>query len=110
MQTKIDEATDIRLIHPGARLGVDVGRVIIAGDGPDTSFVGGTEDDALRAPAIAGAFDALAHLRVRFAGRVWLVSKCGKRVEGRTRTWLAHHHFFEITGLDPGNLLFCRTR
>src|SRR5690242_17898580 len=88
------------------RLGVDIGRVIIAGDGPDTSFVGGTEEEAIRAPAISGAFEALARLRVHFSGRVWLVSKCGKRVEARTRTWLAHHRFFDVTGIDANHLIF----
>lgn len=95
---------------PQSRLGVDIGRVIIAGDGPDTSFVGGSEEEALRAPAIPGAFEALARLRGRFGGRVWLVSKCGKRVEARTRSWLARHGFFEATAIDPAHLVFCRTR
>jgi 5'(3')-deoxyribonucleotidase len=107
---QLASTADIRPIHPDARLGVDIGRVIISGDGPDTSFIGGTDEEALRAPAIEGAFEALARLRARFAGRVWLVSKCGKRIEARTRTWLAHHRFFEVTGLDPQHLLFCRTR
>jgi hypothetical protein len=92
------------------RLGVDIGRVIIAGDGPDTSFVGGSEEDALRAPAIAGAFEALARLRVRFDGRVWLVSKCGARVQARTHAWLDHHRFFEETGIERAHLRFCRAR
>jgi hypothetical protein len=97
-----------RLSEP--RLGVDIGRVIIEGDGPDTSFVGGSEEEALRAPEIRGAFEALARLRPDFGGRIWLVSKCGKRVEARTRLWLARHRFFEITGISPENLAFCRTR
>jgi hypothetical protein len=92
------------------RLGVDIGRVIIAGDGPDTSFVGGSDEEALRAPAMPGAFDSLSRLRARFEGRVWLVSKCGPRVQARTRLWLAHHRFFERTGIDPEHLRFCRTR
>ena len=44
------------------RMGVDVGRVIIAGDGPDTSFIGGSDDDATRAPEVVGAFEALTRL------------------------------------------------
>lgn len=94
--------------HP--RLGVDIGRVIIHGDGPDTSFVGGTEDQAMRAPAMEGAFAALARLCARFDRRVWLVSKCGKRVEERSRRWLAHHRFFAETGIPEENLVFCRER
>ena len=46
----------------------------------------------------------------RFDGRVWLVSKCGERVQQRTRKWLVHHRFFEATGIDPGNLRFCLQR
>jgi hypothetical protein len=92
------------------RLGVDIGRVIIHGDGPDTSFIGGTEDQAMRAPPMEGAFAALARLCQLFAGRVWLVSKCGKRIEERSRRWLGRHDFFGATGIPPGNLVFCRER
>ena len=92
------------------RLGVDIGRVIIAGDGPDTSFVGGTDEDAMRTPEMPGAIEALARLRRLFDGRVWLVSKCGARVQARTRRWLEDRRFFETTSIDPNNLVFCRTR
>ncbi|MFK5221766.1 hypothetical protein ACI3PI_10215, partial [Lactobacillus helveticus] len=45
------------------RLGIDIGRVIIHGDGPDTSFVGaGTDEEALEAPAMDGALDTIARL------------------------------------------------
>jgi hypothetical protein len=92
------------------RLGVDIGRVIIAGDGPDTSVVGGSEDAALRAPSLPRAFEALARLHRLYDGRVWLVSKCGPRVQARTRAWLAHHRFFASTGIDPAKLVFCLKR
>lgn len=92
------------------RLGVDIGRVLIHGDGPDTSFVGGTDDDALRTPPLPGALESLARLVELFEGRVWLVSKCGKRVEQRSRAWLAHHDAYARTGLAPERVLFCRDR
>lgn len=92
------------------RLGVDIGRVIIHGDGPDTSFIGGSDADAMRAPAMAGVFDSLCHLRARFAGRVWLVSKCGARIEARSRAWLAGTRFFESTGIPREQLRFCKNR
>jgi hypothetical protein len=92
------------------RLGVDIGRVIVAGDGPDTSFLNAPDDEALRAPAMPGAVEALSRLRERFQGRVWLVSKCGPRIQQRTRAWLAHHRFFEVTGIDPTHLKFCLRR
>jgi hypothetical protein len=40
----------------------------------------------------------------------WLISKCGPRVQARTRLWLAHRRFFESTAIDAGHLLFCRSR
>jgi hypothetical protein len=92
-------------------LGIDIGRVIIQGDGPDTSFVGAASiEEALRAPAMDGALESIARLVERFERRVWLISKCGKRVEERTRLWLDHHRFYEVTGLPPENLRFCRER
>lgn len=102
-----------RSSHPRSglpRLGVDIGRVIIHGDGPDTNFIGGTDDDAMNAPAMEGVFEALARLRARFEGRVWLVSKCGPRIEMRSRAWLEHHRFFETTGIPRENLRFCKNR
>lgn len=92
------------------RLGVDIGRVIIAGDGPDTNFIGGSEDEAMRAPAIPGALESLARLTRRFERRVWIVSKCGKKVEGRSRAWLDRHRFFERTDIPRANLRFCKDR
>ena len=93
------------------RIGIDIGRVIIAGDGPDTSFVGGSDEEALRAPSIDGAFPSIARIVEAFGSEnVFLVSKCGKRVEARSRLWLAHHRFYAETGVLEKNLRFCRTR
>jgi hypothetical protein len=91
-------------------LGVDIGRVIIHGDGPDTSFIGGSDEDAMRAPAMDGAFEALARLTRCFGGRVHVVSKCGQKVEARSRAWLARHRFFDVTGIRPEDLHFCKKR
>lgn len=95
------------------RLGVDIGRVIIAGstpDGADTAFFRGGLDNALRTPSVAGSFEALSLLARRFAHRLWLISKCQERVEQRTRAWLEHHDFFARTEISADNLLFCRRR
>ncbi|HEX6095550.1 MAG TPA: hypothetical protein VF432_04420 [Thermoanaerobaculia bacterium] len=94
------------------RIGIDIGRVIIAGDQPggDTSFIGGSMDEVLRTPAIPGALAAIARLHTLFAGRVWLISKCGRRVEERSRVWLLHHRFHEQTGVPEEHLRFCRER
>lgn len=102
--------TEHHRAHRPPRLGVDIGRVIIHGDGPDTSFVGGSEQDALNTPALEGALEALRRLTIAYEGRVWLVSKCGANVQRRTRAWLAHHDFFALTGIAEENLRFCKTR
>src|SRR6516225_7005778 len=91
------------------RLGIDIGRVIIGGAGADTQFFQG-EARAMATPAVAGALPAVAELVRRFAGKVWLVSKCGPSVEARTRRWLDAHAFFTVTGLARDRLRFCRER
>lgn len=95
------------------RLGIDVGRVLISpGDesAPDTSFIGGSLEDALRTPPYEGMFEVVPRLSQKFAAQVWIVSKCGPRVQERTRQWLRHHQFFERTSIDPANLRFCLQR
>jgi hypothetical protein len=95
------------------RLGIDIGRVIIGGGdqpGADTAFLDGDERRAMQTPPIDGAFSAIAELTVAFAGRVWLVSKAGLRVQERTRRWLDVHAFFCMTGVPRTNLRFCRER
>ena len=106
MKTK--QITEPRLRE--SRLGVDIGRVIIHGDGPDTNFIGGSDADAMRAPAMEGVFAALSRLRARFGGRVWIVSKCGPRIEARSLAWLEGTRFFQTTGVPPHNIRFCRNR
>jgi len=94
------------------RLGIDIGRVIIApgDDSADTSFLRGSIHDALNTPAYPGAFDAIRHLVSRFQQRVWLVSKAGPRTQEKTRLWLEHHGFYQATGVMRQNLRFCRQR
>lgn len=92
-------------------LGVDVGGVLvdrIRADGSDTSFF---SDRFLETPAVEGAFDTLARLgRERFGQRICFVSKCGPKVEEKTRLWLAHHGVLDALGLDVRALHFCRER
>ncbi|NUT35905.1 MAG: hypothetical protein HOV79_22855 [Hamadaea sp.] len=96
------------------RLGIDIGRVIIDGSshphGGDTAFFSGDESTMLATPEMPGAVDAIARLTALFEGRVWLVSKCGPRVEQRSRRWLTAHDFFRRTTVDPRSLRFCRQR
>lgn len=71
---------------PGAvdALGVDVGGVIVdrVAEGTDTSFFA---DRHLETPAVAGAFDGLRLLTSHFEGRVYLISKAGPKIAGKTR-------------------------
>ncbi len=92
------------------RIGVDIGRVIIDGDGPDTNFFGHELHEAMRTPAVPGAFAGVAALVERFAGRVWLVSKCGPKIQARSLAWLDHHGFWAATGVSRDQVRFCRER
>ena len=92
-----------------SRIGIDIGRVIIDGDGPDTSFFG-SDEESLRVPAVEGAFEAVAQVVRAFQGRVWLVSKCGSKIQQRTLRWLLAHDFYAQTGVSEHNLRFCKER
>ena len=94
------------------RLGVDIGRVIIGGGAPgggDTQFFSGDPARMLATPAVPAAFDTLARLVPHFT-QVWLISKCGERVQRHTRQWLDHHDFAARTGIPRDHLRFCRKR
>lgn len=114
MQTPTQEKTMHTPLYADARLGIDIGRVIIGAvdeDGSaDTSFLGGSEQDALATPPESGAFDTIRELVDRLDGQVWLVAKCGARIQALTRRWLLHHDFHEFTGLPAENLRFCKER
>jgi hypothetical protein len=96
------------------RLGVDFGRVIHGAAAPDgtadTVFLDGSHQDALASPATDGAFDVLPRLVARFGGRVWVISKCGRRIQERTLAWLDHHDFYRRTGIPRDNVRFCLRR
>ncbi|HVT87619.1 MAG TPA: hypothetical protein VHD56_02100 [Tepidisphaeraceae bacterium] len=95
------------------KLGIDVGRVLISpGDdsSPDTSFIGGSMADALRTPPYEGMFDVVPLLVQKFESRVWIVSKCGAKVQDRTLQWFDHHQFYERTGIPRSNVRFCLKR
>ena len=100
------------IIQP--RLGVDFGRVIQGAALPagheDTVFLGGSFEEAVGSPATDGALDVLARLVQWFGGRVWVISKCGARVQQRTLAWLDHHNFYTRTGISRQNVRFCRKR
>ncbi|MEV0245709.1 hypothetical protein AB0H76_03860 [Nocardia sp. NPDC050712] len=95
-------------------LGVDFGRVIqgaaLRPGEADTVFLDGGFDEAMRTPPSPQAFEVLSRLVARFERRVWVISKCGPRVQQRTRQWLDHHEFYDRTGVPEGNVRFCRAR
>ena len=91
-------------------LGIDIGGVIIQpmDHDKDTSFLG---ENYLKTPAIEGAFAAIHDLGAgRFGADIHLVSKCGPRVERKSREWLDARGFFATTGVPSDNLHFCRER
>ncbi|HEX9033095.1 MAG TPA: hypothetical protein VF834_14740 [Streptosporangiaceae bacterium] len=96
------------------RLGIDIGRVIINGPahpgGGDTAFFQGDEAALIATPEMDGAVVVIARLVEVFADQVWLVSKCGPRVQARTLRWLDGHDFYRRTRLARENVRFCLTR
>lgn len=94
------------------RIGIDIGRVIIAGGvgTADTAFFGHDHDSAMATPSMPGAFEAVAELVDAFDRRAWLVSKCGPRIRARSLAWLDHHDFWARTGLPREQVRFCRDR
>jgi hypothetical protein len=96
------------------RLGIDIGNVIINGPahpgGGDTAFFQGDEATMIATPEMDGAAAAVGRLTALLDGRVWLVSKCGPRVQARTLRWLEGHDFYQRTDLLRDHVRFCRTR
>lgn len=95
-------------------LGIDIGRVLMCPTSddarPDTSFLDLPDEQALALPASPHVWDVVPELVRAFAGRVWLVSKAGARIEALTRRWLTHQRFFERVGLPADAVRFCRRR
>lgn len=89
------------------RIGIDIGKVIIGGaaDQPDTSFF---SDNFLATPPIHESFESIQWLAKEFD--VWIISKCGQKIQDRSLVWLEAYKFFEITGVNPEQVIFCRQR
>lgn len=86
------------------RIGLDIGGVIIGGDGNDTFFT----KDYLYTPEVSLAFSSIRNLAKEHD--IFLVSKAGPLVVQKTRAWLDDREFFLWTGIDRDNLVFCRMR
>jgi len=92
------------------KLGVDIGGVIIENHdkSADTSFF---SKNYLSTPASENSFAELKKLNEgRFEDRVYLVSKCGPSVQSKTKKWLKHNRFFELTGIAEDKVHFCLER
>jgi hypothetical protein len=92
------------------KIGIDVGGVIIdkVNDGTDTSFMW---DNYLETTAVPQAIESIKLLVERMSAQnVFIVSKCGQKVQNKTRHWLSHHDVFGKTGLLPENIHFCLER
>lgn len=90
------------LIRMTEVLGIDIGGVIMDGVREDAVW-------NLDPPTIEGSFTAVSRLhRERFRGNCWLVSRCEELAELDLMKWLMRHDFFEVTGIDPQRVAFCR--
>lgn len=88
------------------RLGIDIGNVITfsANDSPRA-------EGYLFTKALPNALEVIAELVARrFKDEVYLVSKCGFRMQARTRQWLRAQDFYAKTGVAPDNVWFCLQR
>lgn len=61
-------------------------------------------------PIMKGAVDSIARLSRLLQGRVWVISKCGPRIQERTEQWLRFHRFFEKVDVNELQVRFCRRR
>lgn len=90
-----------------SKLGIDVGGVLTRKGGKADTFLFGS--DYLNAPAVDGALETLNELaKGHFAGNMWIISKCGYKVECRTREWLKSHKVDLV--IPESNWHFCKKR
>jgi hypothetical protein len=87
------------------KIGIDIGNVIIGGDGEDTFFT----EKFLDTPQVDGAFHSIKAI-VDAGHAVYLISKCGTEVQAKTWDWLDHFKFFEKTGVSASKVYFVHHR
>lgn len=91
------------------KLGVDIGGVIIDGSSEhkDTIFT----DSYLETPEVSNSVSSLKTLLDNsFQNDIYLISKCGPRIQKRTLDWLDHHNFYDRTGVGKNNVYFSLER
>lgn len=86
------------------KIGIDIGNVIIGGNGEDTFFT----DDYLETPAVSGAFESIFELH-KTAHEIHLISKCGEEVENKSLIWLNYYGYL-YTAIPRHRVHFVRKR
>lgn len=91
------------------KIGIDIGRVIIASDTDSSnSFFG---DGYLNTPSVSHSLESIKKIvDILSPQNVFLVSKCSTKTEKRTKEWLLFNSFFVETRIHDSNLIFCRKR
>lgn len=85
------------------KIGIDIGNVIIGGEGADTQFF---TEDYLETPEVEGAWKAVAKLSKTH--EIHIVSKCGPTTEEKSMDWLdAEGYFYYV---QPHRAHFVRKR
>lgn len=96
------------------RIGVDVGRVIMCptkDDGsPDTSFLSANFHEAMSVKAADNCFEVLHQLVDKTHSQVYIVSKCGNRIQDLTRQWFDAVDFYYMTGVERNQIHFVYKR
>ena len=94
------------ILTNGDILGIDIGNVITEGG---NEMFGAQFLNTRQMPS---AFEAVKELVANVFGpeKVFLVSKCGVKMQEKTREWLRHHKFYELTGVREDHVHFCLER
>jgi len=88
------------------KIGIDIGNVIIGGDGEDTFFT----EDFLETPKVSGVDQSLQDLWAK-GHEMHLISKCGEKVEAKTLEWLRDRSYLSPSFLIPRHRMhFVRKR
>lgn len=74
------------------RIGIDIGNVIIGGEGADTQFF---TDDYLSTPEVEWAWEVIRTLKLK-GHELHIISKCGHTTEEKSMKWLYLKGFIEL--------------
>jgi hypothetical protein len=96
-------------MNPNDVLGVDIGQVLIEQYPVDASlsFRG---PNYLSSPEMPDAFRVLRRLREeRFGERIFLITRCGKKLRDKRVEWLDKHDFYQRVGIPRVPPRYCWT-